>query len=231
MQIQFRFLLLICALAGGEACAQTPKRPLPGGAAATEKAIQPAERAGKSDAMKVCFRCGGSGTRPCAAPGCRDGQVECSGPCLRLTKGEWVHMDVPGNHHKIWQKFRSSDGTYECWATSHLGEVIEMQNGKAVNVGPCKVCRGTTRVKCPTCRGTRLVACNLCEGKQLVPNSWTEFNNPKAKVKPTLIQLKDGRTVFGKIQMRVGSTIYVRTEDGQQMELKTGEILAEKTAE
>jgi len=141
-------------------------------------------------------------------------------------------MEVAGHRpDELWQKFRQSDGTYNCWTTRHAGEVIEMQNGKAVNVGRCRVCLGTTRVKCPACRGTGRAACDLCAGKKVVPVSWTEFNNPKQKVKPTLIQLKDGRSVFGKIQMRLGSKVYVKTEDGKQVELNAGEILSEKAAQ
>lgn len=103
-----------------------------------------------------------------------------------------------------------------------------MQNGKAVHGGVCRVCGGTTRVKCPNCQGTGRAACELCAGKKVVPVSWSEFNNPKQKVKPTVLQMKDGRTILAKIQMRLGGKVIGKTEDGKEVELNAGEIISEK---
>jgi len=41
-----------------------------------------------------------------------------------------------------------------------------------------------------------------------------------------MIQLKDGRTIFGRIESRVGSRVYVRTEAGKQEELLAEDIVS-----
>src|SRR5690242_6455429 len=99
--------------------------------------------------------------------------------------------------------------------------------------GACK-CRQVSRLQRQHPRAMhnllrhRKAVCNLGGGKKVIPDSWTEFDNPTQKVKPTAIQLTDGRSLVGRIQMRLGSKIYVRTEDGKQVELNTSEIASEK---
>jgi hypothetical protein len=54
--------------------------------------------------QKSCFACKGEGTVACRVPGCRNGKVECPGACLRLTRGTWVHLNMPGHDPKdVWQ--------------------------------------------------------------------------------------------------------------------------------
>src|SRR6266436_557876 len=43
-----------------------------------------------------CFNCDGKGIMACKA-GCVAGQAECPGPCLRLSRGKWEHLDVAGH--------------------------------------------------------------------------------------------------------------------------------------
>src|SRR5262245_54460907 len=156
---------------------------------------------------KTCFNCEGSGKFACAAPGCKDGMVDCPGPCLKLSKGVWKHMHVAGHPDSdVWQGFPQSDGTTQSWNQKHVGEVIEIQGGKAVNVGRCKICGGKARVQCSICGGTGKVVCPICEGRKVVPGNWTAFNNPKQKNPPVTLALKDGRTVVGKIEGRIGSS-------------------------
>ena len=237
MRVVTLSLLLMCAIGCDQSKPQPPaskaatSTPAPA-PAQTSQPVTPVEAPASTaqiEATKPCFRCGGSGTIHCAAPGCKDGQIECPGPCLKLSKGVWVHMQVAGHSaDDVWQKFPKSSGGWEAWNQNHVGEVIEVKNGVPVNVGKCPVCTGSTRVQCPTCFGTGKAVCNLCGGKKMIPDSWTEFDNPTQKVKPTTIQLTDGRSLVGRIQMRLGSKIYVRTEDGKQVEVNTGEIVAEK---
>jgi hypothetical protein len=60
---------------------------------------------------KTCFNCAGVGTVPCRAPGCVAGKVECPGPCMKLTRGNWIHMNVAGhNPNELWLKFPTADG-------------------------------------------------------------------------------------------------------------------------
>src|SRR4051794_29023957 len=57
------------------------------------------------EGMKVCFNCNGSGHIPCVVPTCDNGIAECPGPCLKLSKGKWEHMQVDGHlDTEIWQK-------------------------------------------------------------------------------------------------------------------------------
>ena len=63
-------------------------------------------------------------------------------------------------------------------------------------------------------------------GKGFVPETWTAFSNPKQKNPPNLIQLKDGRKIFAKIETRIGSRVYIRTESGKQEELLADDIVS-----
>ena len=42
----------------------------------------------------------------------------------------------------------------------------------------------------------------------------------------SLIQLKDGRKIYAKIETRIGSRVYVRTEAGKQEELLADDIVS-----
>lgn len=192
---------------------------------------QQAPAPAKSGETKPCFRCSGAGKLRCTMPGCKYGQAECPGPCLKLSKGEWVHLQVAGHSpDELWQKFPKASGGWDAWNHHHVGEVIETQNGRAVNVGKCRVCLGSTRVKCSACNGASQVTCDMCSGKKVVPSAWTDFNNPKQKTKPTLVRLKDGREIVGRIQMRIGSTVSIKTEDGKTIEVNAAEIASEQAA-
>ena len=70
--------------------------------------------------------------------GCVAGQAECPGPCLRLSRGKWEHMEVAGHPPTdLWQKFPDGPGQWTAWTQAHVGEVIVVQNGKAANIGKC----------------------------------------------------------------------------------------------
>jgi len=206
--------------------------PLVMGLACLAMAIAGCDRIGKaantpSKGTKVCFQCTGSNQTACLAPGCKDGWTDCPGPCLKLSKGVWEHKHVDGHPDTdLWQRFHQANGTAQFWNQNHVGEVIDMRSGMAVNIGKCTVCGGKARVKCATCAGTGHVACSICDGKGVVPETWTAFNNPKQKNPPKSIQLKDGRTLYGKVESRVGSRVYVRTEAGKQEELLADDIVS-----
>src|SRR5882724_11769887 len=142
---------------------------------------------------KICFACKGTGSIKCTA-GCVDGKVDCPGNCLRLNRGAWVHMDVPGHPPTdLWQKFNQPDGSYTAYTQGHVGHVIAMQGGKAVDTGPCPICGGTTKVVCSVCKGTGNQVCMICEGKKFVPAAWSPTDNPWLNRKPNLIRLTAGR--------------------------------------
>jgi hypothetical protein len=176
---------------------------------------------------KICFACKGSGTVKCTAPGCVDGMVDCPGPCLKLDRGVWVHLDVPGHPSSdIWQQFYQSDGSYEAYNQGHLGHVIVMENGMAVDTGPCKICGGTGKVPCSVCKGTGQVVCPICEGKKYVPDSWTPTDNPWLDGQPDLIRLADGRILFGKVMSTVGSDVAIKTRDGRWLHFDVTNVVS-----
>src|SRR4051812_34730797 len=170
----------------------------------------------KSDATGAagvtCFQCKGTGTLHCAAQGCDHGKLDCPGPCLKAYQGKWEHLEVAGHApDELWQKFYGSDGKYTAWNQKHLGEVIEIQNGKAVNIGKCRQCGGTAKVNCATCKGAGEIVCPTCNGKKVISANLAAIGAQKARASLKKIQLKDGRTLFGKIEMQFGSKAVVRT--------------------
>lgn len=181
---------------------------------------------GPKPGEKVCFACKGTGQVKCMAPGCVDGRVDCPGPCLKLDRGVWVHMDVAGHPASdVWQKFRQSDGSWEAFNQNHVGHVIVMQNGRAVDSGPCKICGGTGKVPCSVCKGTGEVACPICGGRKFIPVAWTPTDNPWLDSQPDLIRLNDGRILFGKIISTEGTDVLIKTRGGQWMHVDSTNIV------
>jgi hypothetical protein len=182
--------------------------------------------------QKSCFACKGEGTVACRVPGCRNGKVECPGACLRLTRGTWVHLNMPGHDPKdVWQKFPDSTGKgSQAWNQQHVGEVIVMQNGRAANIGACKVCGGTTKVDCRACKGQGKQTCEVCEGKKFIPIAWTATDNPWFNQQPDVIRLKDGSALLGKVVLSSGEEWTVRLRDGKFTHVKGADVVAKPEA-
>lgn len=177
-----------------------------------------------NEATKLCFNCNGAGLVKC--PSCRNGQMDCLGPCLKLSRGSWRHMNVPGHGpNELWQSFKSNNGhETKSWNQTHVGEVIGMRNGQPENIGKCKTCGGTGRLTCTRCKGAGTTVCEICDGQKVVPVAWRAFNNPKLKNKPKAIRLKDGREIVGKFTMSSGTTVWIKTEDGKTIKVDKDEI-------
>jgi hypothetical protein len=196
-----------------------------GNSSRTTSAGVPNSQSGAAAKEQTCFNCAGVGTVPCRAPGCMAGKVECPGPCIKLTRGNWVHMNVPGhNPNELWIKFPNPDGrTFEAWNQNHAGEVVVYQSGKPVNIGACKVCGGTTRVNCPVCQGAGKAACPICKGAKTVPASWTDTDNPWLNSQPDLVRLKSGRVLLGRV-LTNGTDVLIKTRDGKFSPLDPTEL-------
>lgn len=180
---------------------------------------------------KICFACAGKGTIKCLAPGCVDGMVDCPGACLKLDRGNWIHLDVPGHPPTdIWQKFYQADGSYMAYNQNHVGHVIQMQNGKAVDTGPCPLCGGTGKVPCSVCKGTGQETCLICGGKKFIPAAWTATDNPWLNRQPDLIRFTDGHVMFGKVVSTVGSDVTIKGRDGKWLHVDAANLVL-KTAE
>ena len=218
-------LLAGCDQPGSEAA----KKP----AATTNAAVRaPAEPASvapsptpKAD-EKDCFACKGTGLIKCRAPGCQDGWLECPGPCLKLNRGSWVHLDVAGHPPTdLWQKFYiGKKGGYSAFNQGHVGHVIVVQNDQAVDTGACKLCDGKGKVACSACKGTGTARCLICEGKKLIPVSWTPTNNPWLNRQPDLLRLTDGRILLGQVINRSGTNVTIKTRDGRWLEVSDKDL-------
>jgi hypothetical protein len=188
----------------------------------------PVEVAGPGPGEKVCFACNGEGTVPCFVPGCVNGQVDCPGPCLKLSRGVWVHMNMPGHDpNDLWQQFPNLGGRGggHAWNQNHVGEVIAYQNGEPVNIGKCKICGGTGKVKCTVCNGTGKVTCPICNGKKFIPVAWTPTDNPWFNSQPDVIRLADGRVVLGRVAASSGEDRTIVTRDKKVLHVKASDIL------
>lgn len=113
-------------------------------------------------AMVACTACKGAGTIACTAKGCTQGQVTCPGKCLKLSEGKWVK----GKDDLMWRNF----GTI-MYSEHHLGDILEMKDGKLTDVGKCPICGGTTTVSCKVCDGLGTTTCALCKGLKQIPEA------------------------------------------------------------
>jgi hypothetical protein len=217
---------LFCGLlfAGCGKSPETPKHPAP----ATTNAASAPVVAGPGPGEKICFACKGEDTVACRAPGCVEGKVDCPGPCLKLSRGVWIHKTVAGHDpSELWQEFPNRDGQGGGWSwnQNHVGEVIEYQNGKPANIGKCKVCNGTTKVTCSACKGTGKQTCPICGGKKFIPDAWTPTNNPYFNSQPDVIRLADGRVLLGRVAASVGDDRTIVTRDKKILHVKASDIL------
>ena len=176
-----------------------------------------------AETNKPCFNCHGTGKGKCPASNCRKGEVDCPNTCMKLSQGAW-HPMAGHPPNEMWQDFRGKDGI-RSWSQAHVGQVFRMVNGNVENLGVCKTCNGTTKVKCPVCKGTGGAVCSICDGKKTVPASWSAFDNPKLKERPEKIQLKDGRTILGKVILKSDSVVWVRVENGDKVEINQSDIV------
>lgn len=183
--------------------------------------------AGPGKDEKVCFGCNGQAMVACRVPGCIGGKVDCPGPCLKLSRGAWIHMNVAGHDPKeLWQKFPESGGGYQAWTQGHVGEVVVMQKGKAVNIGKCLTCGGTTKVGCNVCKGLGKQKCEICNGKKFIPIAWTPTDNPWLNQQPDLIRLKDGRVLLGRVVLSKEDDRLVKTRDGKFTHINASDFVS-----
>jgi hypothetical protein len=137
-------------------------------------------------------------------------------------------MTVAGHDpRELWQKFPNLDGRggYQAWNQYHAGEVIEYENGMAVNIGSCKICGGFTKVACSVCKGTGKQTCPICNGKKFIPAAWTPMDNPWFNSQPDVIRLAGGQAVLGRVAASVGDDRTIITRDKKKLYVKASDIL------
>jgi len=218
-------------LAGcGKPASTSPKSlaeaPVPDASNAPASQVVPDPEREPKDGEKKCFACDGIGPIKCTAPGCVAGQVDCPAACLKRDRGVCIHMDVAGHPPTdIWQKFYQSDGSYMAYKQNHIGHVIVMKNGLAVDTGPCTVCGGSGKVPCKVCQGTGQVPCPICEGKKYIPVSWTPTDNPWLNRQPDLIRLRSGEVLLGQVMHSNEVELLVKTRAGKWTHIAITNIL------
>jgi hypothetical protein len=191
----------------------------------------------------ACAPCQGTGLVKCSHTRCKQGKLECTGPCMRLSKGIWVkNASLGKGPDELWQAFPQKGGT-QYYSKAHVGEVVEMQDGKAVNIGPCSICAGTTLMPCTTCKGTASITCPTCRGNKEVPNmrAETKTNSPQSAnptrtapqtvnnslpppPPPQTIRLKNGKTIVGNIVIKDPDVVVIRTTDGKTTQIPTSDL-------
>lgn len=137
---------------------------------------------GYIDGPKIpCPDCNATGTAPCKAPGCKDGQVPCPGDCIKLGKGRWVKgkpvgLTPSGRVNKteddghMWIIFSSPNVNAHAWSEGHVGEVVKLVDGEYRNLGKCPICQGKGTIACKVCEGKGSVTCPTCKGeKEIFP--------------------------------------------------------------
>ena len=172
-----------------------------------------------------CLACDGAKEIECNK--CKTGEVPCTGKCLKKEMHGWQKMKVAGHSDdELWMKFKQANGTHHAWNQSHIGEVIQIENGIAVNKGKCLTCGGTTRIKCNTCDGDRKISCRSCGGDGTMDEN--EQNNHKEKLlqeeRENTIELKDGTKMKGKVIGKMGNKTIIKKEDGTMIELENDKI-------
>jgi len=60
-----------------------------------------------------------------------------------------------------------------------------------------------------------------------VPESWSAFDNPKLKDRPTRFTLKDGRVIVGRKTSALGSSVTIKTEKGNES-VQASDIVSEE---
>lgn len=191
-------------------------------------AIAGPESPGTNETSKTCFQCNGTGTSKCNAPTCLNGQVDCPAPCIKLRKGRWVKrpdLNRPDPNETMQTIIINGDK----WDLSshHEGVRYVPRGDKEIEMVTCTVCNGTTRVQCKVCQGKGIITCPVCDGKKVVPETWSAFDNPKMKNRPSRFKLKDGSVIVGFKKMAAGSTVIIRTEKGDE-KLDAGNIVSEE---
>jgi len=238
----FVYLLTICALALG---AYWYLWRSPAGISSNSEPAKLPTVDASGRPLQKCLKCQGTGLIRCTVSKCKDGQVDCPGKCLKPSIGIWEHMNVPGHDPKeLWQKFTGSQG-WRAWTTAHVGEVIEIRNGRPENIGKCPTCGGKAKVSCKVCKGTGTITCPVCHGNKVVPvrvvssampqitatRQPTHSGNQPAPVKPKIIRLMDGRTITGQITVSDPEVSWIRTSDGKTFEVPTKSIIRDSAAE
>ena len=191
-----------------------------------EAATTDSTASGTIEKTKTCFQCNGKAESKCSAPSCLNGQADCPAPCIKLNKGVWSKQPNRPDPNETMQLI--TVGGKRIYVSSHHPGVIYVRKADgSLDMQTCTACNGTTKVACAVCKGKGVVVCPICTGKKVVQESWTAFDNPKMKSRPSHFKLKNGTTLVGRKVMAVGSSVTIRTEKGD-VKVEAADIVEEE---
>jgi hypothetical protein len=121
-----------------------------------------------SGEKQVCGTCQGTGAKACGADKCVRGTVVCTGSCIKKDSPGWeVRGDISGSTPDLlWLRFRNDDGSEGAVSQHHLGQTLDLVNGRWSLGAMCKLCSGSGRMPCPSCLAK--LPCPKCHGSKLV---------------------------------------------------------------
>ena len=174
-----------------------------------------------------CFGCDGKGEVGCGAPGCREGKVDCPGPCVTRNEGTWVPDPKPGAAPGSMAFLLRFPGIKSTWYVSefHAGEIWKIENGKLVSAGYCPTCGGARWIGCKVCDTRGLQTCQVCEGKTVLPASWKPTDNPWFNRQPNVVRLKDGRAFLGRDAGGDDVIVMFRTHSGETVSVPRDQVV------
>jgi len=179
-----------------------------------------------AEKMQACFQCQGAGTTKCTTAGCLNGQMDCPASCIKLRKGKWEKRPNRPDPNETMQSITVAGKGF--WVSSHHeGVYYVLDANRQLVMQECPSCHGATRVQCKICTGTGIIKCPICDGKKQVPASWSAFDNPKMKDRPSRFKLKGERELVGRKVAVMGSRTRIRTETGDT-EVDTADIISEE---
>jgi len=174
-----------------------------------------------------CFGCDGKGNVGCGGLGCRNGWVDCPGPCVTRNEGTWVKDPKPGAPAGSVAFVLRFPGVKSTWYVSefHAGEVWQLQNGQLISAGYCPTCNGSRTLRCPTCQGSGVRSCPVCDGKTVLLTSWKPTDNPWFNRQPDAVRLKDGRAFLGRDAGGDELIVMFRTQAGETLSVPRGDVV------
>jgi hypothetical protein len=180
----------------------------------------------EGEKVKTCFQCEGTGTNKCPVATCKNGQAPCPAPCIKLERGHWEKRPNRPDPNELMQPL--TIGKRSWWVSSHHpGVIYKLKPDGTLDMQPCPVCQGSTKVECKVCKGKGSITCLICDGKKTVPESWSAFDNPKMKDRPSRFVMKDGNTLIARRAIVIGDRTTLRTADGD-VQVTTSEIVREE---
>lgn len=178
----------------------------------------------ESNDLIECSDCKGVGKNNCT--NCVEGKMSCPDRCIKkdlstrtdkVSKPDYVHITFGDQFGKI---IRSS-----CHPL-HIGEIMNVTNGKVEPQGKCKTCSGKAIVECDKCKGTKLVECSKCKSTGKISKKEINEKLKKEAEQRELIAftLKDGTKYYGKFYAKSETHVIIKDEKDEKVQIKISDL-------